>query len=69
LLLALAGYLAMVLFLIVALDRPFSGDTGITSDSYRLVYEHYTRTPSLASRFASRVENVVSSTSSMLAAA
>jgi hypothetical protein len=33
LLLALAGYLGMVLFLIVALDRPFAGDTGITPDS------------------------------------
>ena len=33
--------LAMVVFIIVALDRPFVGDAGISSDSYQLVYEHH----------------------------
>ncbi|MGH7302024.1 MAG: hypothetical protein ACRELZ_01960 [Candidatus Rokuibacteriota bacterium] len=41
LLLGLAGFLAMVLFVIIALDRPFSGDMGITADSYQLVIDHY----------------------------
>ncbi len=41
LLLGLAGFLAMVLFVIIALDRPFSGQNGITADSYQLVYDHH----------------------------
>ena len=41
LLLGLAGFLAMVLFVIIALDRPFRGDMGITADSYQLVYDHH----------------------------
>ena len=41
LLLGVAGFLAMVLFVIIALDRPFTGDTAITADSYQLVIEHY----------------------------
>jgi len=41
LLLGLAGFLSMVLFVIIALDRPFSGDMGITADSYQLVIDHY----------------------------
>src|SRR4051812_8855325 len=41
LLLGLAAFLAMVLFVIIALDRPFSGDPGITADSYQLVIDHY----------------------------
>ena len=40
LLLGVASFLAMVLFVIVALDRPFRGDAGITADSYQLVYNH-----------------------------
>ena len=43
LLLGLAGFLSMVLFVIIALDRPFSGDTGITADTYRLTLEHHMR--------------------------
>ena len=41
LLLGLAGFLAMVLFVIIALDRPFVGDTGITAESYQLIYDHH----------------------------
>jgi hypothetical protein len=41
LLIGLAGFLAMVLFVIIALDRPFCGDMGIGSDSYQLVYDHH----------------------------
>jgi Protein of unknown function (DUF4239) len=41
LLLGLAGFLAMVLFVIIALDRPFSGQNGITADSYQLMYNHH----------------------------
>lgn len=40
-LLGLAGYLAMVLFVIIAMDRPFMGGGAITSDSYQLVYDHH----------------------------
>jgi len=31
----------MVLFLIIALDRPFRGDLGIGPDSYQLIYDHH----------------------------
>jgi hypothetical protein len=41
LLVGIAGFLAMVLFVIIALDRPFVGDMGITAGSYQLVYDHY----------------------------
>ena len=41
LLVGLAEFLAMVLFIIVALDRPFQGDLGITAESYQLVYDHH----------------------------
>jgi hypothetical protein len=41
LVLALASFVAMVLFVIIALDRPFVGEMGITSDSYQLIYEHH----------------------------
>jgi Protein of unknown function (DUF4239) len=43
LLFGLAGFLAMVLFVIIALDRPFVGETGITAESYQLVYDHHMR--------------------------
>ena len=43
LLVGLAGFLAMVLFVIVALDRPFVGDMGITAESYSLIFEHHMR--------------------------
>lgn len=45
LLLAVSMSLSMIVFVIVALDRPFIGDSGIGPDSYRLVYEHYMRSP------------------------
>lgn len=41
LLLGVSGFLAMVLFVIVALDRPFVGEMGITADSYQLIYDHH----------------------------
>ena len=41
LLLGLAAFIAMVLFVIIALDRPFSGDMGITADSYQLIIDHH----------------------------
>jgi len=41
LLLGLSGFLAMVLFVIIALDRPFAGEMGITADSYQLVIDHH----------------------------
>jgi hypothetical protein len=40
-LVGLAGFLSMVLFVIIALDSPYSGDMGIPADSYQLVIEHY----------------------------
>jgi hypothetical protein len=41
LLIGLATFLAMVLFVIFALDRPLSGDMAISPDSYQLVHDHY----------------------------
>jgi hypothetical protein len=38
---SLGSFLAMVLFVIVALDRPFIGDMGITAESYQLIYDHH----------------------------
>jgi hypothetical protein len=35
----LAGFVAMVLFIIIALDRPFRGAMAITPESYELVYD------------------------------
>jgi uncharacterized protein DUF4239 len=35
----LAGFMAMVLFVIISLDRPFQGAMAISADSYQLVYE------------------------------
>lgn len=37
----LAMFLAMVLWVIFALDRPLSGDMRVSADSYILVYEHH----------------------------
>jgi len=39
LLIALAGFLAMVLFVIVSLDRPFQGPMAIRPESYQLVLD------------------------------
>jgi hypothetical protein len=41
LLVGLSGFLAMVLFVIVTLDRPFVGDMGIPADSYTLIFDHH----------------------------
>ena len=40
-LVGVAGSLAMVLLVIIALDRPFAGRTGITAESYQLIYDHH----------------------------
>ena len=40
-----AAFLAMVLFVILALDRPFSGATGLSANSYQLIYDHHMRDP------------------------
>ena len=36
---ALSGFLAMVLFVIISLDHPFRGPMGVTAESYQLVYD------------------------------
>jgi hypothetical protein len=45
LLLGLSAFLATVLLVIIALERPFSGDTAVSPDSYRLVYDQQMRSP------------------------
>lgn len=35
----LSGFMGLVIFMILALDRPFRGDLGVTSEPYRLVYD------------------------------
>lgn len=35
----LAAFIGLVMFMILAFDRPFRGDLGLSPDSYRLVYE------------------------------
>lgn len=37
----LAGFLSMVLFVIITLDRPYTGEVGISSDSYQLIIDHH----------------------------
>jgi len=39
LLTGLAGFVAMVLFVIVSLDRPFQGPMAISADSYQLIHD------------------------------
>lgn len=41
LLVGVSVFISMVLFVIVALDRPFMGERGITSHSYQLIYDHH----------------------------
>jgi hypothetical protein len=36
---SLAGFVAMVLFVIISLDRPFQGAMAIAPDSYQLIYD------------------------------
>ena len=43
LLTVVSALMAMVLFLIIALDRPFSGMMAIGPDSYQLIYDHQMR--------------------------
>lgn len=35
----LSGFVAMVLFVIISLDRPFQGDMAVTADSYQLIHD------------------------------
>ena len=35
----LATFIALVIFVVLAFDRPFRGDMGISSEPYQLVYE------------------------------
>lgn len=35
----LAGFIGLVMFMILAFDRPFRGDLGLSPESYQLVYE------------------------------
>jgi hypothetical protein len=35
----LAGFIGMILFMILALDRPFRGDLGIRPEPYQLIYD------------------------------
>jgi hypothetical protein len=36
----LAAFIGLVIFMILALDQPFRGDLGISSQSYQLIYDH-----------------------------
>jgi hypothetical protein len=36
----LAGFMGLVIFMILALDQPFRGDLGISPQSYQLIYDH-----------------------------
>lgn len=35
----LAIFMGLVIFMILALDRPFRGDLGLTSEPYQLLYD------------------------------
>lgn len=41
LLVGVSVFISMVLFVIVALDRPFMGERGITASSYQLIHDHH----------------------------
>ena len=36
----LAGFMGLIIFMILALDQPFRGDLGISPQSYQLIYDH-----------------------------
>ena len=36
----LATFISMVIFMVLALDRPFRGDLAVTSAPYQLIYDH-----------------------------
>jgi hypothetical protein len=42
----LAAFIGLVIFMIMAFDRPFRGDLGLTPDAYRQVYELVMQDPS-----------------------
>lgn len=35
----LAGFIGLVIFMILALDRPYRGDLGLTAAPYEITYE------------------------------
>jgi hypothetical protein len=39
LMVGLAGFVAMVLFVIISLDKPFQGAMAISADSYQLIHD------------------------------
>ena len=41
LLLGVSTFMAMVLFVIVSMDHPYTGPHGVTADSYQLIYDHH----------------------------
>lgn len=43
--LLLAVFIGLVIFMILALDRPFRGDLGIKADSYQLIYDQLMKGP------------------------
>ena len=36
----LAIFIGLVIFMTLALDRPFVGDLGVSADPYQLIYDH-----------------------------
>jgi hypothetical protein len=36
----LAMFIGLVIFMILALDRPFRGDLGVQPEPYQLIYDH-----------------------------
>lgn len=42
----LAGFMGLVIFMILALDRPFRGDLGIKPTAYQIVYDQLIQPPS-----------------------
>lgn len=41
----LAGFVAMVLFVIISLDRPFEGPMAVGADSYQLIHDQLMKAP------------------------
>jgi hypothetical protein len=50
----LSGFMAMVLFVIIALDRPFQGAMAIPADSYQLIYDQLMQDQPTAPRDAQK---------------
>lgn len=41
----LAGFMGLIIFMILVLDRPFRGELGVRPDAYRIVYEQLIASP------------------------